>query len=312
MAKPILAGYDPRGKDHTPVDFGVAAARFTGAPLIVVSVQAAPALQSIGQVDDDLLTDCRQAVEEIERDLEAAALPVPVECRVLQSTSAARALLEAASEEDAGLIVVGSSRRSTVGRVLAGSTAVRLLHGAPCPVAAVPPGWTGDGKLTTIGVGYTDSEESREALRGAHALARRAGATLRVITVVTVGLEKYAETEPAVAGQAGKDRLDVEGEQLLRAERALRREVEALDGDVPVEVEALLGDPAEILIGVSEHLDLLVCGARGYGPLRAVLLGSVTRRVTADARCPVIVLPGGVKASLEALITSEPATTAPV
>ena len=60
MAKPILVGYDPNEKDHSPVDFGVAAARFTGAPLIIASVEATGTLQSIGQVDDDLLTDCRR------------------------------------------------------------------------------------------------------------------------------------------------------------------------------------------------------------------------------------------------------------
>jgi hypothetical protein len=44
MGKPILVGYDPRRKDHSPVDFGVAAARFTGAPLIIASVEAAGTL----------------------------------------------------------------------------------------------------------------------------------------------------------------------------------------------------------------------------------------------------------------------------
>jgi nucleotide-binding universal stress UspA family protein len=48
-------------------------------------------------------------------------------------------------------------------------------------------------------------------------------------------------------------------------------------------------------------MDLLVCGSRGYGPLRAVLLGSVSRRITAEARCPVIVIPRGVKGALETL-----------
>ena len=38
MSKPILVGYDPVSADHAPVNFGVAAARFTGAPLIVASV----------------------------------------------------------------------------------------------------------------------------------------------------------------------------------------------------------------------------------------------------------------------------------
>jgi nucleotide-binding universal stress UspA family protein len=69
-------------------------------------------------------------------------------------------------------------------------------------------------------------------------------------------------------------------------------------------------DPADVLIRVSENLDLLICGSRGYGPLRAVLLGGVSRRLTAEARCPVIVLPRGVKASLDALMEASPRAAA--
>jgi hypothetical protein len=65
--------------------------------------------------------------------------------------------------------------------------------------------------------------------------------------------------------------------------------------------------PADVLVRVSEHLDLLICGSRGYGPVRAVLLGGVSRRLTAEAHCPVIVLPRGVQASLEALMEAPPA-----
>jgi nucleotide-binding universal stress UspA family protein len=49
-------------------------------------------------------------------------------------------------------------------------------------------------------------------------------------------------------------------------------------------------------------VDLLICGSRGYGPARSVLLGGVTRRVTAEAHCPVIVLPRGTEAGLQALL----------
>ena len=75
-----------------------------------------------------------------------------------------------------------------------------------------------------------------------------------------------------------------------------------------MQVDAFLEDPAESLIRVSENLDLLVCGSRGYGPLRAVLLGGVSRRVAAEAQCPVIVLPRGVEAALETLMTTTPGT----
>src|SRR5215218_2563897 len=35
VPKPIVVGFDPKTTDRAPVEFGVAAARFTGAPLIV-------------------------------------------------------------------------------------------------------------------------------------------------------------------------------------------------------------------------------------------------------------------------------------
>ena len=38
-------------------------------------------------------------------------------------------------------------------------------------------------------------------------------------------------------------------------------------------------------------LDLLVVGSRSYGPLGAVLLGAVTRRLIHLAECPVMVVP---------------------
>ena len=77
-----------------------------------------------------------------------------------------------------------------------------------------------------------------------------------------------------------------------------------------METDAFVEDPADVLIRVSEHLDLLVCGSRGYGPLRAVLLGGVSRRLAAEAQCPVIVLPRGVTSSLEALMAASPGAAA--
>jgi nucleotide-binding universal stress UspA family protein len=295
MSKPIVAGYDPRRGDRAPVDFGVSAARLTGARLIVVSVESG------GRgADSDLLADATEALAQVQRELEAGE--VEAECRTVKSSSAARALHEAAEGEDAGMLVVGSSRRSPVGRVLLGSTAERLMHGATCPVAVVPQRWEPSGGFPTIGVAYVDSDEGRAALRAAHALARRTGATLRVIAVVEHALSMHLETEPTLAGRAEKTDLeDVEGLRRVEAEKHLREAVATLHDGVEVEADAFIGDPADVLVDLSAHLDLLVCGSRGYGPLRAVLLGSVSRRITAEARCPVIVIPRGVKAALETL-----------
>jgi nucleotide-binding universal stress UspA family protein len=291
---PILVGYDPGSRDRAAVDFGVAAALFTGAPLIVGSVCAAD--HAAGHAEE-LAPQAMPALDGLRDELE-----MDIEVRELRGTSAPRALHEAAEAEAVGLLVVGSTRRGRVGRLLPGSTAERLMHGAPCPIAVVPHGWERRGKLDPIGVAYAETDEGLEALREAHALARKAEATLRVLTVVRPGAGALAGTETYKAGQAGTDVEDVEGRRELQAKDAVHAALGGLGGgDVHVEIDTFVDDPAEALIRVSEHVDLLICGSRGYGPLRAVLLGGVSRRVVAEASCPVIVLPRGVKAPLESL-----------
>jgi nucleotide-binding universal stress UspA family protein len=291
MTKPILAGLNPRKADHAPVAFGAVTARLTGARLIVASVRSgapesdvAPVVITLSagqetpvalEVDPDVRDDCVAAFEQIEA--EARAWRLHVDCLRLYGGRAARALHEAAEEHDAGLVVVGSSRE----RRLGGSTAERLLQGAPCPVAVVPPDWRVDHPIATVGVGYDRGDAALEAVRAAHALARRAHATLRVIAAL---------------------------EDVERA--GVESDLRDLGDDVPVEVEVLGEDPADALIDASDEVDVLVCASRRYGPLRAVLLGDVTRRVTAEARCPVIVLPRGVKGALEALVSEAVAAPA--
>jgi nucleotide-binding universal stress UspA family protein len=132
-----------------------------------------------------------------------AELDIEVEVRELRATSAARALHEAAETEGAGVLVVGSTHRAAVGRLLPGSTADRLLHGAPCAIAVAPHGWQPRGKLDPIAVAFVETEEGQEALRTAHDLARKAGATLRVLTAVSPHLGIPAGADTYKAGQAG-------------------------------------------------------------------------------------------------------------
>ena len=295
--RPILVGYDPRTRDRAPVRFGLEAARITGAPLIVACVVFGDGGRpGTEHVDEALAHDAGDALAEVHAELDGD--DVEFQCGELRGTSAAEALHAAALREDAALLVVGSrlEEGGALDRVVPGSTAQRLLHGAPCAVTVVPRDWAPHGGMRTIGVGFVDTEEGREALRTAHALARRTGATLRVITVVRPRLAWYAETEPHVGVRPHKEYDEVGGEHRVEAEQRLQAAVADLGDDVPVQTEALLGDdPAEVLAGLSEHLDLLVCGSRGYGPLRAVLLGGVSRRVVTETRCPVVVLPRGAR-----------------
>jgi nucleotide-binding universal stress UspA family protein len=57
-------------------------------------------------------------------------------------------------------------------------------------------------------------------------------------------------------------------------------------------VEVLEGPPADAILNVAQvrECDLIVMGSRGRGALAGLLLGSVSHRVVAHARMPVMVV----------------------
>ena len=304
MANPILVGYDPGRRDRAPVDFGVAAANFTGAPLIIAAVHAGTAAlgpDAEAIVEDGLEEGAGESLDHLAEDLRRQG--VEAECRALPGASAPRALHEAAEQFGAGLLVIGSTERGAVGRLLPGSTAERLMHGAPCPIAVVPRSWEPGGGLNTIGVAWVGTPEGHQALEGAVALARRAGAKLVVLNAAKPrGLSGTFGGGDPLTRATGYEELA--SAVRAAAERAVA-DATAGEAGVDVEPDVSVGDPADFLIAASERLDLLICGSRGYGPTRAVLLGGVSRRVTTEAHCPVIVLARGASSRLEALVDDE-------
>jgi nucleotide-binding universal stress UspA family protein len=282
---PVLAAVDPRAPDPAPIRFAAAVAGHTGAPLTVAGVVgdgSAVTPLAAGQSGEELGVDASAALERavrIARDAGVEAEPV-----VLAAVSAPRGLALAATELGAGLVVVGSAAGGRPGQLHPGPTAARLLNGSPSAVAVVPAGWDGRA-LATIAAGFAHGAEARAAVREAHALAVRAGARLRVLAAVRQRAWSHADA----------------GELRALAEEAAGAAVPASAG-APVDVDVVVGEPADVLVAVSGELDLLVCGTRGYGPRPATLLGGVTRRLVAEARCPVAVLSGESRTSLGALV----------
>jgi nucleotide-binding universal stress UspA family protein len=304
MSAPIVVGFDPHGADDAPVHFGIAAARFTGAPLVLAAVYSGgPAMNRLadGEFREELSADARSALDRVRIRLEGET-DIRAELRPVEAVSAARGLTVALEDEGAGLAVVGATTRGALQRSVLGSTAERVIHGAPCPVAVVPHGFEG-GELRTVGVAYTSSPEGEEALRSGITLARAAGAALRVITVLR-------EEIGTIVGHREAERPAEELPEDIAAQhhhsaRATLDAALAEAGDhVEAEIELVYGDPADMLLGFTGSLDLLVMGSRAYGPARAVLLGGVARRVTAASECVVVVLPRGARHPLRELLAS--------
>ena len=221
-----------------------------------------------------------------------------VELRPLAEHSAAKALQASGEAVGAGIIVVGSSHVGRLGRVLPGSTAERLLHGAPCPVAVVPVGFRAHGLPASpvIGCAYQATEDGEAALAAAEELALALTGSLRVVQVVEPPSYLYD------TGEMPLNMPEIDARVRADAERALTERVErlssALDG---VEGTIHVGKPADRLVALTETVDVMVVGSRGYGPLRAVLLGGVSGQLIRSAACPVIAVPRGAHAAVGSL-----------
>jgi nucleotide-binding universal stress UspA family protein len=295
MPAPIIAAYDPFLDDRAPVELALATAELTGADVLVASVAPSPYVGGWA----DLYAVDTPADETIELALSRLRDELGVQTRIITDASVPRALHALARDEGASMIVVGSTTRGHAGRVLGGSTAERLLHGSPCAVALAPSGYVRT-PVHTVAAGFVDSAEGHAALAVAHMLAGRADAHLRVIAA----LHPSSALDPATAESTPPPRgLTLEGRHRTSVEAALSAAMAALPAGVEVEPEIHVDDPALVLLRVSEHVELLVCGSRGYGPLRSVLLGGVSRRLVDGAHCPVLVLPRETGRPLQELIS---------
>jgi nucleotide-binding universal stress UspA family protein len=292
---PIVAAFAPGPAAHEPIEFGLAASRITGAPLVIVAVQHGT------PVFNDLVYEHDDEIARLRKELIRQGIADP-DIRVFDDSSGARGLARAMDEIRPELIVLGASRRGTP-RTL-GTTAQRVIHASSCPVAIVPLGYQRpEGGVQLIGAAYSPSDEGREALQAAVALARAAGGRIRAITVLdpkhaaeqSHGLlaEQHHDVSPT-EGAAAKERIGTEGE--------LSAAVAELAGGVDVDIDVLFNEAAEGLLAASRHVDMLIMGSRALAPKRAVLLGSVSRKVIASAACPVLVLPRGAEAKTESLI----------
>jgi nucleotide-binding universal stress UspA family protein len=298
---PIVAAFSPGTAAREPLEFGLAASRVTGAPLVIVAVRhGGPLVHNRGgDVDEG---DDARTIEHLRTGLTRRGLH-DVDVRVFEDNTAARGLARAVDELDPELIVLGSTRRGPVGSALLGSTAERVIHSSSCPVAVVPNGYEKpEGGVKLIGAAWSPTDEGREALHAAASLARAAGVKLRAITVLDPDhasegegrmAEAHDELSPSVA-EAARGRLGREHE--------LREAVAEVADDLDVDVDILVNEPADGLVAASAQVDLLVMGSRGLGPKRAVVLGSVSRKVVDRAACPVLVLPRGASAKTEALL----------
>jgi nucleotide-binding universal stress UspA family protein len=290
VSKTIVIAIDTNERTMDALALGRLLADSTGAPVALLTVfPQVPLLDSAEPEMVRLRDELRESLSGLAREV-GFADPA---AEVVSGNFAARELQHVSERADTGLIVVGSTMRGPIGRLLVGGVGERLLAGAASPVAFAPRGY-GDAppsRLRRIGVGLDGSEEAQRALDAAVALAGRAEAEIHVIT---------AFQRLAFGGVTTTALPSASANAAMRAElRAIHDKALATVGE-SVEAEGRFRDGSadDVLLEESEHLDLLVVGSRGYGPRGAVLMGSASGALARGGACPILVTPRGTRFDL--------------
>jgi nucleotide-binding universal stress UspA family protein len=144
------------------------------------------------------------------------------------------------------------------------------------------------------------SDNSYEAVHVLKYLARAEQLTL--LHALNVPRPAYPMMLPEVAEEIYKTL-----EQSMRedGERLLNRVQSLLPLHAGPSTKHLrMGSPAEEIVSMAEEqkVDLIVMGARGLGPIKERLLGSVSHRILTLAHCATLIVNGPVKAMKQILL----------
>jgi nucleotide-binding universal stress UspA family protein len=285
----IVIGFDGTDSGEDALALGLLLARSTGAVPLVAVIHAEEYPIGVGRVDAEWVAYLHEQAEAtLGRARRLVGQDTGAEFREVSAPSESRGLHDLAGEEQAELVVVGSSRRGPFGRTFPGSTGDRLLQGSSCPVAVAPRGLreSPPERLATIAVAYLDTPDAGHALQVAVELAERVGARLLLVSV----MPRPGEVHLPVIGRDAEEAFVASSREAFR--RALDDALARVGGRVEAAAQLLEGGAVDTLATLdARDADLLVCGSRAYGPLRRVLLGGVSSRLLRRAALPLLVVP---------------------
>ena len=188
-------------------------------------------------------------------------------------------LVEFVRNHGVDLVVVGTSSRGGLGKVLLGSTAEEIIRVAPCPVLTVGPHVTAEASvgIRSIVCATDFSLGSLRAAEFAVSLAHEYQADLTLVHVV----DEVLTESPDRAIQLTEQRL----REMIPSEPQLLYEPEVVVETGPV---------AERILAVANELiaDIIVMGVRGAGAFAqtASHFGAIAHKVVSLATCPVVTI----------------------
>jgi nucleotide-binding universal stress UspA family protein len=267
--------------------FGVGATVGTGIFFVLSQAvpEAGPAVMIsflIAGIAADSANHAQKCVAEIGTDIE-------VSYHKYAHRSAPGGLVAAVEELKADALVLGSAADGKLGQVVVGSTADRLLHSSPVPLAISPRGYRGSKShgMTRITCAYPGTPESLHVVERVASLAAQLEVPMRVITFAVRGRTMY----PPEVGLHAEDSILQTWASHSRESLAALKSDGVVGNDVTLQV--VTGNGWDQALDAAEWLDgeLLALGTSPQGALARVFLGSKGTKIVRHSPVPVLVLP---------------------
>jgi nucleotide-binding universal stress UspA family protein len=291
----VAVGYLASKGGRSSLYLAVEAAKTLRTSLTVVTVVPRPWMTpSLGRIDAEYAQYAEQlaanSATEARGYIDSIAMGLDVKYHKVAHRSVSGGLLEAVSELEPEVLILGSAADGKLGQVVIGSTGDRLLHSSPVPMAISPRGYRGSkaGGLTRITAAYPGTPETLHVVERVTALAVQLDVPMRVITFAVRGRTMYP---PEVGLRAEDSILD---QLATHAREGLARL--KTDGVVgkDVDLQVVTGNGWDEALDAADWQDgdLLAIGTSPVGGIARVFLGSHGSKILRHSPVPVLVLPG--------------------
>ena len=279
-----VVGYSANARGHDAVNLAVSLALGRGASLDLVLV--VPEVQQFGHAHapnagfENLLNE--QAQEWLDQALALVPTGVPAQAHIRSGDSDAHALIEAAEELGADMLIIGATSNGLFKRFTIGSVASALLHASTVPVALAPHGYHRQEALTRISCGLGTRAGAEKLLDFALGMAVNREVPLRVVSLLALDGGDAAGAAEAAREHAAKHLAAAlpGGEQEVR-EEAKTEVVVAQGRSIEEAVDRLGWEDGEVLL----------IGSSRLATSRSIFLGSTANRILRALPVPMIVVP---------------------
>lgn len=201
--------------------------------------------------------------------IKARAATSGVDCETIfrESTDAAQALIEEATNRKVDMIVIGRRGHKGLVKALMGEVAAKVIAHAPCKVLVVPK--AAQIEYRNILIATDGSVHGNAAVSEAITVAKRCGSNLIALSAMRNEAER-------------KDAMNLSNKAVDLAKKE----------GVSAEAVTPLGRSADVIVETAggRAVDLIVMGAYGKTGIKKLLMGSSTEKVIGAAGCAVLVV----------------------